>query len=63
MPSRAAASEPQAVAVESSMKLLQFGGSPSLLKSMKLARGGNHDSIVRLRCLFLIGAILDCCGD
>jgi hypothetical protein len=45
------------------MKLLQFGGSSSFLKSMKLARGGNHDSIVRLRCLLLTGAIFDCCGD
>ena len=45
------------------MKLLQFGGSSSLLRSMKLARGGNHDSIVRLRCLLLTEAILDCCGD
>lgn len=60
---RAAGSESQAAAVENSMKLLQVGGSSSFLKSMKLARGGNHDSIVRLRCLFFIGDILHWCDD
>ena len=45
------------------MKLLHFGGSSSFLRSMKLARGGNHDSIVRLRCLLLTRAIFDCRGD
>ena len=55
--------ESQAVVVENSIKLLQFGASSSFLKSMKLERGGNHDSIVRLRCLFFAGADLGCCGD
>jgi len=45
------------------MKLLQFGGSSSFLKSMKFAKGGNHDSIVRLRCLFFTGAILHWYGN
>lgn len=63
IPGRAVGCQHQAVAVENSMKLLQFGASSSFLKSMKLARGGNHDSIVRLRCLFLTDAIFDCCGD
>lgn len=51
----------QAVVAENSMKLLQFGESSSSLKSTKLERGGNHDSIVRLRGLLLVGEILDCC--
>lgn len=50
----------QAATAESSIKLLQFGGSSSFLRSIKLARGGNHDSIVRLRYLFLIGAVFNC---
>ena len=45
------------------MKLPQFGGSSSFFKSIKLARGGNHESVVRLRCLPFAEAILDCCGD
>lgn len=56
-------SEFQVVAAENSMKLLQFGESSSFLKSMKFARGRNHDSIVRLRCLTLTGTALDCCGE
>jgi hypothetical protein len=62
VPSERTMCEFQAVGVENSMKLLQLGESSSFLKSTKLERGGNHDSIVWLRVLPLVGAILDCCG-
>lgn len=62
MVGRTTESGSQAVGVENSMKLLQFGESSSLFKSTKLERGGNHESIAWLRRPSLAEADMDRSG-